>query len=108
MKLLLDENLPVKLKQFFSRDHQVFTVREMLWSGVKNGQLLELMANHDFDALVTIDKNLKHQQNLDKSDIKLIILNSPDNKLATLKPYVQALEDRISKSIDRVILEITL
>lgn len=106
MKLLLDENLPVKLKQFFSKGNQVYTVKDMQWSGVKNGNLLGLMAKNGFDALVTVDKKLKHQQNIERFDIKIIIFNSPDNKLSTLKPYVHKLEDRISKPTKGIVMEI--
>ena len=51
MKLLLDENLPKKLKLDFI-SHDVFTVREMNWQGIKNGELLKLMVNDKFDALL--------------------------------------------------------
>jgi len=37
---LLDENLPKRLKETLSF-HQVYTVREMGWNGVKNGRLLK-------------------------------------------------------------------
>jgi hypothetical protein len=46
MKLLLDENLPKKLKLDFP--HQdVFTVREMSGQGIKNGALLKLMVQEN-------------------------------------------------------------
>jgi hypothetical protein len=61
-----------------------------------------------FEALITIDKNLKHQQNLNKFDIKIIILNSPDNKLSTLEPYIKELEIRLSRSIGENIMEINI
>lgn len=108
MKLLLDENLPIKLKDYFSDKHQIFTVRELEWSGKKNGELLGLMTLKGFEALITIDKNLKHQQNLNKFDIKIIILNSPDNKLSTLEPYIKELEIRLSRSIGENIMEINI
>lgn len=108
MKLLLDENLPIKLKTHFSKIHTVFTVREMEWSGRKNGELLNLMTLNGFDALITIDKNLKHQQNLGKYDIKIIILNSPDNKLKTLEPYIVELENQLTKAIKKNVIEITV
>ena len=107
MKLLLDENLPVKLKIYFSDNHEVFTVRELEWSGRKNGELLELMASSGFQALVTIDKNLKHQQNLRNSKIKIIILDSPDNKLKTLEPLIAHLEKKLSGQVQDNIIEIT-
>ncbi len=60
MKLLLDENLPKRLKEDFS-DYEVFTVRELGWNGIKNGELLRLMIENGFNALLTFDKNLQHQ-----------------------------------------------
>ena len=99
MKLLLDENLPIKLKGTFSNHHAVYTVREKGWSGKKNGELLKLMSDDDFEALVTIDKNLKHQQNLSRFRIKIFVLNAPNNKLPTLAPFIEALERRINSPI---------
>tara|TARA_R110002020_G_scaffold1998_2_gene9189 strand:+ start:64777 stop:64920 length:144 start_codon:yes stop_codon:yes gene_type:complete len=43
MRLLLDENLPRKLKYRFSEAHEILTVPEMGWSGIKNGDLLKRM-----------------------------------------------------------------
>ncbi|MCU0426292.1 MAG: hypothetical protein MUF71_11770 [Candidatus Kapabacteria bacterium] len=42
MKILLDENLPKKLKRNFTQ-HEVFTVRDKGWNGKKNAELLRLM-----------------------------------------------------------------
>ena len=39
MKLLLDENLPKKLKSVL-KPHITYTVSEMNWNGLKNGVLL--------------------------------------------------------------------
>jgi predicted nuclease of predicted toxin-antitoxin system len=43
MKLLLDENLPKRLKKDFS-EHEIFTVGDKGWNSKKNGELLALMA----------------------------------------------------------------
>ena len=53
MRLLLDENLPKRLKSDFP-DHEVFTVAEIQWSGKTNGELLRLMLENDFAALLTL------------------------------------------------------
>ena len=58
MKLLLDENLPVKLKSDL-QDYDVFTVRDKGWLGKENGELLRLLLSEGFDVLITADKNLK-------------------------------------------------
>lgn len=60
MKLLLDENLPKKLKKDLSI-HEVYTVHDMGWNSKKNGELLKLMLNKGFDVLLTFDKNLQFQ-----------------------------------------------
>ena len=96
MKLLLDENLPKRLKLDFF-DHEVFTVREMQWNGIKNGPLLQLMLENDFDALLTFDKNLQHQQNFRKYTIAVFVLSALSNTyyaLTKLSPLVhQHLQD---------------
>ena len=55
MKLLLDENLPKRLKTDFA-EHDIYTVREKEWNGIKNGELLQLMVENSFNALLTFDK----------------------------------------------------
>ena len=37
MKLLLDENLPKRLKADFP-EHEIYTVRDKGWNGKKNGE----------------------------------------------------------------------
>ena len=43
MKVLLDENIPRKLKYRFGEQHEVLTVPDMGWTGIKNGDLLKRM-----------------------------------------------------------------
>ena len=65
MRLLLDENLPKRLKLDYT-EHEIYTVRDKGWNGIKNGELLKLLIDNSFDALLTFDKNLQHQQNLQR------------------------------------------
>ena len=83
MKLLLDENLPKRLKTDFS-NHEVATVREMGWNGIKNGPLLQLMVDNGFQALLTFDKNLQHQQNFQKYTVTVFVLSATNNTYAEL------------------------
>ena len=83
MRLLLDENLPKRLKQDFP-GHDVVTVRDMHWNGISNGKLLELMLAQGFDVLLTFDKNLQHQQNFTKYTLAVFVLNAPMNTYAEL------------------------
>ena len=97
MKLLLDENLPKKLKAVFGSGHEVYTVGDMNWNGTKNGALLGLMVMNNFEGFVTIDKKLQHQQNLEKFPILLAIFDAPSNKVEILKPYVEKLLEMLNE-----------
>ena len=74
MRLLLDENLPKRLKVDFP-EHEIYTVRDKGWNGIKNGDLLELLLENSFDALLTFDKNLQHQQNFVKYTMNSVCFN---------------------------------
>ena len=67
----------------------------MGWSGVKNGKLLELAASQ-FEAFVTVDKNLPYQQNLATLPIAVIVLDSLSNELHALLPLLPGLERALS------------
>lgn len=93
MRLLLDENLPKRLKHEFP-NHEVFTVRDMQWNGICNGELIKLLVDNYFDALLTFDKNLQHQQNFTKYTITVFVLTAKINQyteLTRLTPKVNEL-----------------
>ncbi len=83
MRLLLDENLPKRLKLDFI-EHEVYTVRDKQWNGIKNGELLKLLIENSFDALLTFDKNLQHQQNFSKYSITVFVLTAKINRYTLL------------------------
>lgn len=87
MRLLLDENLPKRLKLDFA-DHEIFTVWDKGWNGKKNGELLRLMIADNFDALLTFDKNLQFQQNFKKYSLPVLVLNTTDNSYMTLSKLI--------------------
>ena len=106
MKLLLDENLPIRLKHRFSSSLELSTVRDQEWTGIKNGHLLKLMRENDFKALITIDKNLRYQQNLDKNGIIIIVLMASTNRYQVVKEYVPLIEKEIPFKIDHGVIEL--
>jgi len=83
MLLLLDENLPKRLKFDFP-EHEIYTVRDKHWNGIKNGALLKLLLKNSFNALLTYDKNLQHQQNFLKYTITVFVLTAKINQYAEL------------------------
>jgi len=96
MKLLLDECLPKKLKRDLV-GYEVNTVPEMGWAGIKNGALLNLAEAH-FDVFITIDNNLRYQQNLKTIQLVIVVLNAKDNKLETLQPLIPSVLSTLETS----------
>jgi hypothetical protein len=72
MKILFDQGTPVPLRLSLS-SHAVSTAHEMGWSELDNGNLLAA-AEEAFDVLVTTDRNLRHQQNLARRELAILVL----------------------------------
>ncbi len=98
MKLLLDENLPKRLKKDFP-EFDIFSIHDKFWNGKTNGELLKLMLEENFTVLVTFDKNLQFQQNFTRYTISVLVLNAPDNSYNTLKILVPKIKEVLSKEL---------
>ncbi len=79
MKILFDQGTPVPLRRALN-ENTVSTAYEMGWHQLDNGELLTA-TEAKFDALVTTDQNLRHQQNLAQRRLAILVLptaNWPD------------------------------
>ena len=108
MKLLLDENLPVRLKYRFSESLSVSTVSDENWSGVKDGVLLSLMKSSGFTVLVTSDRHLSKQQNLAGHGVVVVLLLTHSNRYEVLRESIAEIEKQLPPSIDHGVIEIDL
>ena len=72
MKLLLDECVARDLKKDLAA-HDVNTVTEAGYQGMKNGALLRAAATQ-YDVLITVDRNLAFQQNIRSLQIAILII----------------------------------
>ena len=88
MRVLLDENLDWRLVRYFDTDFQVTTVSRQGWKGMRNGELLRRAAK-TFDALITMDKGIEHQQNLRKHTIGIILISAKSNRLQDVQPAMR-------------------
>ncbi len=95
MKVLLDECVPRKLRRELP-EHEVLTVTEQGWSGIKNGKLLAL-ATPEFDVFLTVDQNLKYQQNLTGVAIGIILLAARNNRLKPLLPLITDVREELER-----------
>ncbi len=94
MKILLDECVTKYLKPHLPL-HDVSTVAKEGWSGFKNGQLMTVAIIAGFDVLLTIDKNIQHQQDTGKYNLIVAVLNASSSKLEMLFKYLPAFEQQL-------------
>ncbi len=86
MRVLLDECLPRRLGLELT-GHMVSTVQQAGWAGISNGKLLALIAGN-YDAFLTVDKNLAAQQETAALTFGVLVLRAPSNQLADLRSLV--------------------
>ena len=76
MRILFDQGTPVPLREALTH-HEVTTAYERGWSKLKNGELLDAAEQGLFEVLVSTDRNLKYQQNLNSRRVAVVVLSTP-------------------------------
>jgi hypothetical protein len=89
VKVLLDECVPKRLARLLP-GHEVRTVPQIGWAGVRNGRLLSLAAAAPFDVLITVDRNMEHQHNVATLPLAVVVVEAPSNDIDDLIPLVPA------------------
>ena len=107
MKLLLDESIPRRLGGFFPDTFEVHTVQRMGWAGSKNGDLLRRAAGRGFDALITTDQGIEHQQNPDHLPIPVLVLITYRTRVQELRVLVPQVVDIVTGNLQRRFYRIT-
>jgi hypothetical protein len=105
LKVLLDECTPRVVKTRLP-GHDVATVQELGWAGVKNGRLLDLAEENSFECLVTTDQRLRFQQDLSRRKLGVIVLLS--NQVSVVLKLVPAIEKALSGIVAGKVVEIPL
>ena len=103
MRVLFDHNVPKRLRSLLF-GHEVTTARELGWDALKNGDLLSAAETEGFAVMVTGDKNMSYQQNLEGRRLALVILANTD--WPTLRrnpaPIMAALDEATPGSFKRL------
>lgn len=94
MKILLDHCLDRRIKKDLT-EHDYSTCREVGLDQHQNGALLRAAAEQGFDALLTTDQNIKHQQNLEELPIAIVGIDVRDTRLAAIQPLVPSVLNAI-------------
>ena len=63
MRIIFDQATPLPIRPHLDR-HTVRTAAQQGWDKFKNGELLTAAEEAGFDLLLTTDKNMRYQQNL--------------------------------------------
>jgi hypothetical protein len=74
----------------------VSTATEVAFGGYKNGKLLKAAEEKSFDVLLTIDKNIDYQQNVDKFAIAIVILDVSRSHIKHIIPLIAEFKARIN------------
>ncbi len=76
MFVLFDQGTPVPIRPFL-KEHTVQTTAQRGWDKLKNGELLRAAEDAGFYVLITPDKNIRYQQNLQIHTIAIVVLGNP-------------------------------
>ena len=87
MKILLDECIPRKFRNSLS-GHDCRTVPEEGLAGKKNGELLSIAEKSGFQVLLTLDRGLEYEQNLQSRKVAVILVRTKSNGLRDMLPHV--------------------
>jgi predicted nuclease of predicted toxin-antitoxin system len=104
VRILLDESLPRPLARMLP-EHDIRTVAAMGWVGKRNSELLRLAATA-FDAVLTADQNLEHQQNLDARPIAVVVLVAPTNRIESLRLLIPDLLSALQSLAPRQLVHV--
>jgi hypothetical protein len=85
VKVLFDHNVDRRFRRHLPA-HEIKTAREMRWEQLDNGELVDAAAVEGFEVVLSVDKNLRHQQNLQTLPIPIVVLDSVSNALPDLVP----------------------
>ena len=83
MRVLFDHGTPAPLRDYIP-EHAVDTAAEKGWAELSNGDLLDRAESEEYELLVTTDQSMRHQQNLSRRPMAIIVLRSnrwPDVRL---------------------------
>jgi len=96
LRVLLDENLDHGLRKDLG-DHDVATVSNMGWAGLKDGELLEKAEDNGIEVFITGDRTLPYEQSISSRRIAILVLSSIE--LPVLRGHLPAILAAIDQAV---------
>jgi len=107
VRILFDHCVPKPLKRELP-GYEIKTAREMGWEALKNGRLLESAQAAGFDVLLTVDQNLRYQQNLSGYSIAVVVMIAGGITVEDLQPLVPSVESVLSTIQPGQLVEVSI
>ena len=95
MRILFDQGVPLPVKRWLA-SHDVETARQRGWSEFLNGELLAAAEAAGFDLFITTDQNLRHQLDLGRFDIAVLVL------MVANWPSLEPFASQIATAVDKI------
>src|ERR1700749_2517546 len=105
MRVLFDHGTPAPLIPFLT-GHDVTKARDRGWDALTNGDLLTVAEEAGFDLLLTTDKNIRYQQNLEGRRIAIVVLGL--QQWPQLRNHVQRVVEVVNAATPGSYVEIGL
>lgn len=99
MRVLLDHCVPRRFAGALV-GHEVRTAAREGWARLKNGDLMRAGAP-SFGAFITVDQNLRKQQNISALPLPVVVIVAVDNRFETLKPYGPAVLRLLGQRLEK-------
>ena len=93
MLILFDHGTPRSVARWL-HGHTVVEAIARGWDRLANGDLLKMAEDAGFDLLLSTDKNIQYQQNLNDRRIAIVILGNPQ------RPAVHRYIDRVIAAVN--------
>lgn len=104
--MLLDECVPRRLRRELP-GHDIRTVSEMGWSGIKNGPLLHCAAQ-EFDVFLTVDQGIEYQQNLVGLALAIVVMIAMSNDIDELRPLMPRVRETLNSTSPGTVVKVKI
>lgn len=96
MRIHLDNCVNQRFGKLLSVGESVH-VRQLGWADLSNGKLLAAAESESFDVLLTVDQNVRMQQNIGTRKISLITLDARSITIEGLTPFAELVDEVLNK-----------
>lgn len=100
MRVLLDHNVPPELRHEFSGEFSVETAVYKGWDHLKDRELLE-RGETEFDVLITLDTNPLEQQNTERLDLGIVIVDVHPIHPDHLRGYITSIAFAVHAAVEK-------